>query len=84
MVLTKIDVDAKTLGQRLQDENQAYRRAVRIGDDIAAGFSAPGLILEYRQMIGIDFGNDQRHILVHAEGAGIGNDGATRRRERRL
>jgi hypothetical protein len=35
-------------------------------------------------MRGVDLGNDQRHIRLHAEGAGVGDNGATGGRKERL
>ena len=57
--------------------HQTHGRAVGVGDDVAARFLAPGLLLDEVQVVGVDFGNDQRHVGRHAEGAGVGDDGAT-------
>ena len=41
------------------------------------GLLAPGLRFDQRDVIAVDLGNDQRHVGLHAQGAGIGNDGAS-------
>ena len=57
--------------------HQADGRAVGIGDHVAARLLARGLLLDQVQVIGVDFGNDERHVGRHAEGAGVGDDGAS-------
>src|SRR5256886_4428691 len=53
------------------------KKAVGIGHDEAARFSAPSLALQQLHVIGIDFRNYQRDIAFHANSAGISNDRAS-------
>src|ERR1035441_1464940 len=56
---------------------QSNGRAVGIGDGEASRFAVPGLSFDERDVIGVDFRNDQRNVSLHAQGAGIGNDSAS-------
>ena len=54
------------LAQRRQRHRQDDRRAVRVGDDAALPARARRLALEQLQMVGVDFGNQQRNGRLHA------------------
>src|SRR5205085_8014004 len=54
--------------------DQAGGGAVGIGDDEAARLAPPALRFDERHVAGIHFGNEQRNIGLHAEGAGVGDD----------
>ena len=67
--------DALDLGhvvERLQGHDELRRRAIRVGDDIAA--VGPRHIV--RQHMGVHFRNHQRHILLVAKARGIIDDDA--------
>ena len=70
--------------QRGQRQHQANGRAVGVGDDKAARFGAPGLFFDEPDVIGVDFGNHQRNVGLHAQRARIGDDRATGGGELRL
>ena len=70
-------LDAEALLDRLKRHDQADGGAIGIGDHVAAGGLARGLLLDEVQMIRVDLGNDQGDIGRHAEGAGIGKHGAS-------
>ena len=74
----------KRSSMRLERHHQADRRAVGIGDHVAARLLAPGLLFDQVQVVGVDLGNDQRHVGVHAEGARVGDHGASGRGKLRL
>ena len=69
-------LNAEAIGQRLEGEDQADGAAVGVGDDVSAGLLAPGLGLEQVEVGGVDLGDDEGHVALHAEGAGVGDDGA--------
>ena len=61
---------------RLEGQHRTHDGAVGVGDDVAARLLAPGLLLDQMEVIGVDLWQDQRHVGRHAEGAGVGDDGA--------
>ena len=61
-------LDPGQIVQRLQRDDHLDRRAIGIGDD-ALGDCFEG--------VGVDLGDDQRHVGVHAPGAGIVDDDGT-------
>src|SRR5271157_1151206 len=69
--------DAKLLMQRRECNHQSDGRAVRIGDYVAARLLPPALLLDEREMVGVDLRNDERNILLHAKGAGVADHRAT-------
>ena len=61
-------LDPRQVVQRLERHHHLDGRAVGVGDD-AAGDVAQG--------VGVDLGDDQRHLGVHAPGAGVVDDDGT-------
>ena len=51
---------------------------------IAAGGLARGLVLDQVEVVGVDLGHDERNVRRHAEGGGVGDDGAAGGGELRL
>ena len=68
--------EAELLVKGRQREHQADRRAVGIGHDVAAGFLAPCLDVDQLDVSAIDFRNDERNVLLHAQCAGVRDHGA--------
>ena len=64
-------LEAELLVQRRERQNQADGGTVWIGDDVAAGFLAPGLDVDELDVAAVDFGDHQRDVFLHAQGAGI-------------
>ena len=57
-------LDPGLVEQRLQRDDHLHRRAVGVGDD-------PVVAVE---RVGVDLGDDQRHVVVHAPVAGVVDD----------
>ena len=68
--------DAEAGFERGERKHEANRTAVGVGDDVAAGSLAGGLLLDEGEVVGVDFGDDERDVGGHAEGGGVGDDGA--------
>src|SRR5580700_654018 len=68
---------AKRLVQRRESDDQADRRTIRIGHDESARLLAPALLLDQREMVGIDLRNHQRHVLLHPKSARVADYGAS-------
>src|SRR5580704_16710960 len=62
-------LDTEFLMQRSERDHQANGRTVGIGDDIPAGIFPPSLPLDQSEVFGVDLGDDQGNILLHAKGA---------------
>ena len=62
--------------ERREGEDEADGRAVGIGHDVAARFLAPALNVDQLDVAAVDFWDDQRHVFLHAQSAGIRYDGA--------
>ncbi len=67
---------AEGVGQGFERQDQADRRAVRVGDD--AGGECPAVLRRRQQgeVVRVHLGHDQRNVRVHAVGAGVGDDQA--------
>ena len=76
MVETKTLLDAEALVDGREREDEADDGAVGVGDDVAAGLVAPGLVLDEVEVVGVDLGDDEGNVGGHAEGAGVRDDGA--------
>ena len=61
-------LDPRLVVEWLQGDDHLHRRAVRVGDD-------PAVPLD---RVGVDLGDDQRHVVVHAEMAGVVDDDGAR------
>jgi hypothetical protein len=59
------------LAQRRERHGEHDGRAIWIGDDRASPVFLLALLVEQRQLIGIHFGNQQRHHRIHAEVARV-------------
>ena len=77
-------LQTKRVLQRSQRDDQADCRAIGIRDHESARLLAPCLAFEQLDVVVIDFRNDQRHIALHPQRAGIGNHGASGFGEARL
>ncbi len=62
--------------QRRQRHGESGGRTVGIGDHEAAGLASRRLALQEFEVIAVDFGDHQRNVGMHAEGAGIRHNGA--------
>ena len=69
-------LDTEAFLERLEGHDQADGRAVGISDNVTAGQLARRLFFDQVKMFGVDLGNDEGHVGRHAEGAGVGKDGA--------
>ena len=67
-----------------KSQNQADRRAIGVRHNVAAGFLAPALNVDQLDMPTVNFRDDQRYILLHAERAGVGDHRAAGVSEARL
>ena len=84
MEVAKICSIPKRSSRRLERQHRAHRRAIRVGYDVAARLAPPGLLFYQLKVLCIHFRNDQGNVGGHAEGAGIGDHGATGGGERGL
>src|SRR5579864_1066698 len=75
---------AEALVDRSQRENEANRGAVGIGDHVAPRFLAPGLDIDELDVAAVDLGDHQRHVFLHTQGTGVGDDSAAGLGETRL
>ena len=73
--------DAEAGLERGEGEDEADGAAVGVGDDVAAGlvffFAVPGLVVDEGEVVGVDLGHDEGDVGGHAEGGGVGDDGAS-------
>ena len=60
--------------KRREREHQANRRAIRIGNGKPFGLLAPSLRIDEGDVISVNLRDDERHVGLHAKGAGVGND----------
>ena len=67
-------LEAERAVQRRQGHGQADHAAVRVGDDVAAA-GALALHGERVEVVGVDLGDEQRHVGVHAVVARVGDHG---------
>jgi hypothetical protein len=68
--------------ERRQRHRQHDGRAVRVGHDEAFAEVARGrLRVEQREVLVVDFGDEQRHVLVHPQRRGVADDGVAGARE---
>jgi hypothetical protein len=67
--------------ERRERHGDHDRRAVRVGDDVAARTILRALRVEQRQVRVVDFGDEQRHVLVHPVGGRVADDRKARARE---
>ena len=61
-------LDPGRVVERLQRDDHLHGRAVRVGDDP----------LVAREVVGVDLGDDERHVVVHAPVAGVVDDDGAR------
>ena len=73
MVVT-IDLRDAELLQGRERHGEADGGAVRVGDDLALPAAGALLAGDELQVIGIDLGDEQRHIAFHAMVPGVGDD----------
>ena len=69
-------VDAEAALDRRDGHRQSDRRAVRIRDDVAVAAAAFFLPLDRAEVIGVDLGDQQRDVGVHAVIARVRDDDA--------
>ena len=67
-------LEAERAVQRGQGHGQADHAAVRVGDDVAAA-RALALHGQRVEVVGVDLGDEQRHVGVHAVVARVGDHG---------
>ena len=72
---------SERLVNRRKGHHQRNRRAIGIGHDRARPAAALTLNLDELEMIGINFGDQQRHVFVHPMVPGIADDEVARSSE---
>ena len=65
----------KSIVQGFECQDDADARAVGVGNQTAPPAALGALPLDDAQVIGVDFGNEQRHIRRHAVGRSISANG---------
>src|SRR6266571_5123362 len=69
-------LEAERVGERFQYQNKAGRGTVRIGDDETGVVTAIFLLQRNGvEMRGVDFGNEQRNVRIHAVIPRVADDG---------
>ena len=69
--------DAEGMFDGRESEGKTDGAAVGVGNDVAAGLPAPGLLFDQGQVVGVDLGNNEGNVGGHAEGGGVRDHGAS-------